>query len=256
MSPRVEVRVVGDLNDFLAAARRHRPLAVEVASGTTVKDLAESLGVPHTEIDVILVDGTSVGFGHRLGGGRTMTLYPLGHRLEGACAGLPVVHLVPDPPWPRRFVLDVHLGRLARLLRLLGFDAVWRNDLTDRELASLSAEERRVLLTRDRGILKRAMVVYGYYVRRCERRSQAVEVLHRFELFGEIQPFGRCLECNGVPQPVPKDEVLDQLPPRTRRDFQEFHRCPGCGRVYWRGSHYDRLADVIEDIRRAGGGDA
>jgi len=245
--PSVVVHFHGELLDLLAVDRRSRPARVEVGPGTTVKDLAESLGVPHTEIDAVLVNGVSVGFGHRLRDGDDVDVYPDADRVEGS----PVVRLrSPGSPVPR-FVLDVHLGRLARLLRLLGFDSVWRNDMSDDELVGTSVGEGRVLLTRDRSILKRSAVTQGYYVRSTDRRSQVVEVLGRYGLFGSIAPFGRCLRCNGVLQDVAKVTVENRLPPLTRRTHDEFRTCAACGRIYWRGSHYDRLAAVVQAVRQA-----
>lgn len=247
MSHRVTVRFYAELNDFLPADRRGRPTELDVAPGTTVKDLCESLGVPHTEIDVVLVNGESVAFGHQVADGDVLSVYPVFEALDVS----PVVRLRPRPLREPRFVLDVHLGRLARVLRLLGFDAVWRNDITDDELVTTSVGEKRWLLTRDRGLLKRSMLTHGYYVRETDRWRQILEVLRRFDLFGAISPFGRCLECNGVLGPVAKEQVEDRLPPRTRRDYHHFQRCPDCSRVYWQGSHYDRLVALVEDIRRA-----
>ena len=248
MVRRVEVRFSSELSDLLPPRRRHRPITLEVAAGTTVKDLAESLGVPHTEIDVILVNGGSVGFAHQVHEGDRVDVYPMSE-VPGVS---PLVRLSPGPPREPRFVLDVHLGRLARTLRLLGFDAVWRNDTADDELAAISVDDERILLTRDRGLLKRAKVTRGHLVRETDRRCQAIEVLQRFDLFASITPFGRCLTCNGVLEPVAKEEVEHRLPARTRREHADFRTCPGCGRVYWKGSHYDRLAALVEDLRRAG----
>ena len=247
MARRVEVRFSGDLTDLLAPDRRHHPLNVEVGDGTTVKDLAESCGVPHTQIDVILVNGEPVGFGHQVADGDRVSVHPTSEGLDVP----PHLRLLPKSPRRPRFVLDVHLGRLARTLRLLGFDAVWRNDIPDDELAAISTVEHRILLTRDRGLLKRAKVAHGYLVTETDRHRQVGEVLQRFDLAGAIAPFGRCLACNGLLEPVAKNEVEDRLPPRTRRDYDEFRRCTGCGRIYWQGSHYDRLAAVVEEIRRA-----
>ena len=246
MPHRVEVRFYAELNDLLPPDRRSRPITLEVAAGTTVKDLAESFGVPHSEIDVILLNGESVDFGQQVDDGDRVSVYPTFEALDVS----PLVRLRPRPLREPRFVLDVHLGRLARTLRLLGFDSVWRNDLGDDELADISVGEKRILLTRDRGLLKRATVTHGYLVRETNRRRQVVEILRRFDLFGAIAPFGRCLECNGVLEPVAKDEVEHRLPPRTRRDYNDFRRCPDCARIYWQGSHYDRLTALVEDIRR------
>ncbi|HXX90856.1 MAG TPA: Mut7-C RNAse domain-containing protein [Acidimicrobiales bacterium] len=247
---RVEVRLYAELGDLVPPDRRGGPIPVEVAAGTTVKDLAESLGVPHTEIDVILVNGASVGFAHRVADGDRVSLYPTFEGID--VSGLQLLR--PRPLRRTRFVLDVHLGRLARDLRLLGFDVIWRNDATDDELARVSVTQGRVLLTRDRGLLKRAVVTRGYLVRGTDRLGQVVEVLRRFDLFDAAVPFARCLECNGLLAPVSEDEVAALLPPRIRREQHDFRRCGGCGRVYWPGSHYDRLAAFVEDVRRAGGG--
>jgi len=247
MPYRVDVRFYAELNDFLRPDRRGWPITLDVAAGTTVKDLVESCGVPHTEIDVILVNGESVDFGHQVGDGDRVSVYPVFEALDMS----PLVRLRPRPLREPRFVLDVHLGRLARNLRLLGFDSVWRNDLTDEELATISVHDRRILLTRDRGLLKRAKVTHGYLVRETNRRRQIVEILRRFDLFGAVVPFGRCLKCNGVLEPVAKEEVEHRLPPRTRQDYEDFRMCPDCDRIYWQGSHYERLVALVEEIRRA-----
>lgn len=240
----VEVRFSAELDDFLAPARRGRPVVVEAGPHTTVKDLTESLGVPHTEVDVVLVNGESVGFAHRVAPGDHVAVYADAGDVDVA----PLVRLRPPLLQPPRFVLDVHLGRLARLLRLLGFDAAWDHDAGDAALVATSLGEARTLLTRDRGILKRAEVTHAAYVRAHLPRDQAVEVLRRFDLLGAIAPFGRCLACNGVLREVAKAEVTDVLPPRTRREFDEFRRCAGCGHVYWKGSHYDRLRALVDDV--------
>jgi len=245
----VEVRVYAELNDFLAPGRRGHPFEVEVGPHTTVKDLAESLGVPHTEIDVITVNGESVGFAHRVASSDRVAVYPIFEALDVT----PLIRLRPAPLRQPRFVLDVHLGRLARYLRLLGFDSLWGRDTNDVTLVRVSLREKRTLLTRDRGILKRAGLTHAYYVREQLPRRQVVEVLRRFDLFGAVLPFGRCLECNGKLQHVDKAEVYELLPPRTRRDFDEFRQCSGCGRVYWKGSHYDRLGILVDDVLAEGG---
>jgi uncharacterized protein with PIN domain len=162
------------------------------------------------------------------------------------------MHGVEVPKALSRFVLDVHLGRLARYLRLLGFDASWKKDATDEELVAIATREERILLTRDRELLKRRSVAQGYFVRETVRRRQILEVLRWFDLFDAIEPFRRCLECNGPLDPVAKVEVEDRLPPRTRRDYEEFQQCRDCHRIYWKGSHYDALRSVVDDICREG----
>lgn len=243
----MEIRFHGELGELVAPADRGRRVRREVAVGTTVKDLVESLGVPHTEVDVIVVNGASVGFGHRLAPGDQVEVFPVSEAVDVT----PIVHLRPEPPRTPRFVLDVHLGRLARDLRLLGFDALWGNEASHVELARTSSDQQRILLSRDRGLLKRRAVTQGYYVRGTSHRAQLDEVVQRFGLRGRIEPFGRCLACNGLLQLVSKVDVEQLLPPRTRRDYDEFRRCPDCGRVYWKGSHYDALRRVVDAVRRS-----
>lgn len=241
----VEIHFHAELGE-LAAPSRHRSFATTVAPGTTVKDLVESLGVPHTEVDVLLVNGRSVGFAHRLQDGDRIDAYPPGAFVGGG----PIHHLTSRPKEPK-FVLDVHLGRLARRLRLLGFDAVWDPRAGDVDLMEVSVRENRILLTRDRGILKRAGVALGYLVRDTDQRRQVLEVVRRFDLADAIIPFGRCLACNGLLEAVSKADVIDQLPPRTRSEFHDFLRCPDCNRVFWKGSHYGALSAEVEAIRTA-----
>ena len=236
------LRFYAELNDFLPAARRGRDVAVRFGAGATVKDVIESQGVPHTEVDLVLANGESVGFDHRLADGDRVSVYPVFEGLDIS----PVTRLRPAPLRVTRFVLDTHLGRLARYLRLLGFDSRYRRDFEDDELAQISLSEGRVLLTRDVGLLKRRMITHGYFIRESRPDDQVVEVLRRFDLAGAIQPFRRCMVCNGALHAVAKDEIAPALLPGTLRDFHEFWTCPGCRRVYWRGSHYERLAALVE----------
>ncbi|HLY32058.1 MAG TPA: Mut7-C RNAse domain-containing protein, partial [Ktedonobacterales bacterium] len=153
--------------------------------------------------------------------------------------------VTPAIPIEPRFVLDVHLGRLAAYLRMLGFDTLYENHCDDDVLARISSEQARILLTRDVGLLKRGVVVYGYFVRATQPEAQLAEVARRYRLLGLIQPFARCLRCNGLLAPAPKAEVADVLPPNVRDDYEEFRRCQACEQVYWRGTHYQRMQRVI-----------
>ncbi|MFQ5946694.1 MAG: Mut7-C RNAse domain-containing protein, partial [Anaerolineae bacterium] len=160
----------------------------------------------------------------------------------------PVLRLRPEPLREPRFVLDTHLGRLAAYLRLSGFDTLYWSDIEDAELADLSRREPRILLTKDRDLLKRRSVTHGYFVREVHPRAQLAEVVRRFDLARSMHPFHRCLRCNGILQQVPKEAVLDQLPARTQQGFEEFQRCPDCGRIYWKGSHYRRMQRLIAAV--------
>jgi uncharacterized protein with PIN domain len=228
----------GELNDFLPPVRRGTPVEQGFNSHPTVKHLIESLGVPHPEVDRILANGLPAGFDYRVQDGDWMDVYPAPED------GSPPVAPMPEP----RFVLDNHLGRLAAYLRMLGFDALYRNDYEDDELAETAEREDRILLTRDRRLLMRKAVRYGYCLRSLDPKRQVEEVLRRFRLLNQIHPFRRCLRCNGLLEPVAKAAVLDQLEPLTRRYFDKFHRCASCSRVYWRGSHYQRMRKLVETI--------
>lgn len=213
-----------------------------------MKDLIESLGVPHTEVDLILVNGESVDFTYRLKPADRVSVYPVFESMDIR----PLLRVRPEPLRGTKFVLDIHLGRLAAYLRMLGFDTVYRNNLEDEELARISSQHRRILLTRDRGLLKRSLVTHGYWVRETQPRQQLAEVLRRFDLFRSIQPFQRCMRCNGQLTPVDKHFVAGELPPRVRALNEQFQRCLECHRVYWKGSHYQRMLRLIESLAQQG----
>lgn len=206
-----------------------------------MKDLVEGLGVPHTEIDLILVNGRSVDFDYRVASGDRISVYPMFEAFD--ISGL--TYLRPEPLRELRFVADVHLGRLAVFMRLAGFDTTYRNDWDDASLVSWSVAERRVLLTRDRGILKRAAVTHGYLVRETLPRLQFREVMARFDLWGSAMPLTRCSVCNSLVGEVEKSVVDDRLQPGTRAHYDRFCQCRGCGRVYWRGAHYRALRRLL-----------
>jgi len=239
-----ELRVYASLNDFLPRAARQRVLSRPVTAAQTAKDVVEAAGIPHTEVDLILVDGEPVGFDHRLGGGERIAVYPRFETLP-----LPAgVNLAPADRADERFVADVHLGRQARWLRLLGVDTWYRSDADDEELARVSVAETRTLLTRDVGLLKRGSVRRGYWVRATRPRAQVMEVLRRFPLGPAAVPFSRCLVCNGVLEPVAKERVAGRVPPRSFAAFDEYRRCPGCARVYWSGAHHDPLVELVGEL--------
>jgi uncharacterized protein with PIN domain len=243
----VDVRLYAELNDFVAPESRAGVMRRPFRPHQTVKDVIEAAGVPHTEVDLVLVNGEPVGFSHRPVIGDRIAAYPVFETLDIG----PVNRLRPQPLRDVRFVVDVHLGRLARLLRLLGFDARWSNDLDDDALAAIGEAEHRVVLTRDRGLLKRRRVTHGLFVRAERPVEQAAEVVRRLDLTNRLAPFTRCLRCGGELAPVDKAEVVARLEPLTRRHFDVFHRCRSCGQIYWRGSHHARLAQVVERIRAA-----
>ena len=234
-----EFRFHEELNDFLAPARRQRSFVHAFTGTPAVKDRIESLGVPHTEVELILVDDAAVPFAHRLRGGERVAVYPLAAAADVALASAP--RPLREPLAEPRFVLDVHLGRLAAYLRLLGFDCLYRNDYADEELLAIAQAAHRVLLTRDTGLLKRSAVVHGAFLHATDPRRQLREVLARFDLAGRIAPFTRCARCNGRVEQVAGNVAPEGVPATVARHHRDFSRCAACGQVYWPGSHLSRL---------------
>jgi uncharacterized protein with PIN domain len=241
---RISIRFYEELNDFLPASRRKIPFEAEVREGSTVKSLIEDLGVPHTEVDLILANGVSVDFSYRPAEGDSLSVYPVFESFD--VAGL--TRLRPEPLRVIRFVCDVHLGKLASLLRLLGFDAWYENDRSDEELLAISRAERRILLTRDRGLLKRRELTHGYCIRSTRPRDQLTEVISRFSLRGLVTPFSRCIACNTLLQRVDKESVVTLIPPLVAELYREFARCPSCLRVFWKGTHWERLKRLADEV--------
>lgn len=237
-------RFYAALTDLLAANVDSGRVVRRFEHSPSVKDQIEACGIPHTEVDLILANGLSVGFDYRLVDDDYVSVYPVFGSFDIAA-----LTRVRPPPLPEmRFVVDVNLGKLARYLRLLGFDAVQDATLDDDDLVHISVDQGRVLLTKDRPLLKRAAITQGYLVRSIQPADQIVEVARRFDLAGAIEPFARCMACNGRIEPVSKADIDHVLEPLTRRYFEEFRRCSTCQRVFWRGSHHERLEAIIATV--------
>ncbi len=242
-----QFRFYEELNDFLPESRRKRDFLYVFTGAPAIKDAIEALGVPHVEVDLILVDGSSVDFGHTLCDGDRVSVYPVFESLDIT----PITHLRERPLRDPRFICDVHLGKLARRLRVLGFDTLYRDDYGDAEIASLAAAQKRCVLTRDVGLLKRNEVERGYWLRSTHIREQVAEVVTRLDLAALIRPFRLCTFCNARVESVAKIDIAHQLEPLTRQHFNEFKRCTNCTRIYWKGSHYDRLLKDIRSLKHS-----
>jgi len=238
------MRFHGNLNDFLPYARRERAFAVSVEGRPAVKDVIEAVGVPHPDVDMIVANDVSVDFRYIVRAGDLIEVFPVGV----AVTLTPMRHLCLAPPAPR-FVLDVHLGRLAAYLRLLGFDTRYANACDDDVLARIAHDEERILLTRDVGLLKRGAVIYGAFIRETQPERQAAEVMRRFRLLGAVRPFARCLSCNGLLAPAARTAVAGRVPERILTEFDRFQVCGACGKVFWPGSHYQRMQGLIARLR-------
>ena len=242
----VTFRFYEELNDFLPPARRKREFSVACANAATAKHMIEALGVPHTEVEVVLVNGESVGFDRVLRDGDRVAVYPKFEALDVT----PLLRVREAPLRTTRFVADAHLGGLARLLRLTGFDTLYENGCSDAQIELRAREEGRIVLTRDRELLKRRGITHGCFVRALRPREQLREVITRLDLSRSLRPFSRCLACNELLAPVDKDAVYDRLPPDVRDRHERFTACRGCGRIYWEGSHWRRMRAIVEGFGR------
>ncbi len=242
----VVIRFYADLNYFLEEDERQRDITVCFYGKRSVKDLIESMGVPHVEVYKILVNGNEAGFEQVLEGQERISVYPklcfMGEHDENMNAD------------NARFILDVHLGKLAVYLRMLGFDVFYDTGVDDPQIAKISADEDRILLTRDRGLLMRSIVKRGLIVRNSDPMLQVVEVIRYFNLKGRINPLTICLECNGKIEMLIEgsdefEEARKQVPPKVRKWCGEYYICRGCGKVYWRGTHYyDMISRILKMV--------
>lgn len=235
--PRLQIQFLGSLNDFLPPRQRDRAFTLSYNEGQTFKHLIESLGTPHPEVAAILVDECPAN--------PNQIAWP-------EC----VVKVIPyEPGDPRmrpaaiRFVLDGHLGKLTSYLRILGFDVSYAFEAKDEALAAVSAAEKRILLTRDRGLLKRKQVEFGYCVRDQHPRRQLLEVIRRYDLMREMRPFTRCPRCNGSLILAEKSAIVDRLPDKTTTILDQFWQCKDCRQIYWQGSHYQHIQDWLNALR-------
>jgi uncharacterized protein with PIN domain len=242
----VSIRFYEELNDFIPKRYRGTTIKHPLSFRTSIRDIVESFGVPHTEVDLVLVNGQSVGFEYRIGADDLISVYPVFESLNIAA----VTKLRSAPLRATKFILDVHLGKLARHLRMHGFDTAYRNDYSDPEIITLAKEEQRIILTRDVGLLKNGQVTHGYFVRSQVPRRQIQEVLRRFDLWDQVNPLSRCMVCNGKIMAVEKEKVRHLLKPKTRTFYHEFFMCRGCGKIYWEGSHFKKMMENFTEQGR------
>lgn len=238
---KVTLRFYEELNDFLSSNKQKKRFAHFFIDRTSVKDTIESLGVPHTEIDLILVNGNSVDFSYLVNNGDDISVYPMFESLDITN----LQHLRAKPLRKPKFILDVHLGTLAKYMRMLGFDTLYKNNYKDEEIVDISLKEKRTILTRDRGILKISEVTRGYWVRSSKPDEQIAEVINRFDLKDQIKELSRCLVCNSLLRKISKEKIIERLPQKVKELQNEFYYCNACDKIYWKGSHYAKMLETI-----------
>jgi len=240
----VVFRFYEELNDFLTKEKKKVPFSYSFKINQTVKDAIEANGIPHTEVDLIVVNSESVNFSYQLNNQDHISVYPVFESIDIS----PIVKLRPDPLRETKFILDVHLGKLCKYLRMLGFDTYYRNDLEDPEIIDIAFKTHRIILTRDIGILKNGLVTHGYWVRSQDSKLQLKEVIRRFDLQKNIRPFYRCTSCNGRVRKIEKEKIENLLESNTRQFYNEFYQCLSCEKIYWEGSHYKSMRNFVEEI--------
>jgi uncharacterized protein len=238
-------RFYEELNDHLPENFRKKSFIWEFKGKPSIKNTIQAIGIPHGEVDLILVDGKSVSFDYHLLGGEYISVYPVFESMDIS----PAVRLRPQPLRTNRFIVDVNLGKLALKLRLLGFDTLFRNDYADDEIVNIALKEKRIILTRDKGILKINAVTHGYWLRNDNPKKQLREVINRLQLQNSFRPFSRCSECNGRLQHVDKNEINGRIPDDTYSFYKEFWECSECGKIYWEGSHFKHILGWIEKLK-------
>jgi hypothetical protein len=236
-------RFFDSLNDFLSRANKDLPIRYQFHGNPSIKDAVEAIGVPHTEVDAIKVNQSYVDFSYTLHNNDHAEVFPLIN-----IATLRSNALTPRLVYPLRFVADVHAGKLAKALRMLGFDTVYNNRYADEQLADIAEKEDRIVLTRDVGLLKYKKIKWGYWLRSQKTDEQLQEVVNRCDLAIMINPSVRCIECNGSIEPVEKEKILQKIPPKTAQFFDEFYQCKCCEKVYWKGSHYEHMVEKINKL--------
>ncbi|MEJ8811498.1 Mut7-C RNAse domain-containing protein [Variovorax ureilyticus] len=237
-------RFYEELNDFLARERRRREFSCRCARMATTKHMIEALGVPHTEVELVLLNGESVGFDTLLRDGDRVAVFPKFEALDIT----PLLRVRERALRETRFIADAHLGGLAHLLRMTGFDTLYDNGFRDEEIERIAGAQGRIVLTRDLELLKRRGVTHGCYVHALRSAQQLREVFDRLDLARGARPFTRCLECNTPLREIDKSLVESALPARVRERYQRFSTCDTCRRVFWEGSHWQRMRAMVDEL--------
>lgn len=237
-------RFYEELNDFLPSYKRKKNFEHSFKQRASVKDLIESFGVPHTEIDLILANGKSVDFNYIVQDNDGISVYPIFESFDVS----DIQNLRPKPLRNPKFIIDVNLGKLVKLLRIAGIDSLYQNDFNDEQILKISRKSNRTILTRDTGLLKRKEVTHGYFVRNTKPENQLLEVIERFHLKKIINPFIRCLECNSILKKIEKEKIINRIPQKVKDYLNEFYICINCDKVYWKGTHYEKMEKMLLKI--------
>ncbi|HUI64789.1 MAG TPA: Mut7-C RNAse domain-containing protein [Bacteroidota bacterium] len=239
--PHVRLRFYAELNEHLPAGMRQAEFSHAAGEGATLGTLLAEFALRGNEVDLILVNGESAALSHILRENDRVSIYPVFDSIDVT----PLTKMDDRPRRRMRFVLDVHLGKLAHHLRMMGFDTLYRNDYTRSELLGIASRDDRILLSKSSSLVEAEELTAAYRVRSSDPREQLLEVLTRFDLWRAARPFVRCLHCNSLLQPEAKNAVAEHLPEKVRELYLKFNRCPSCGRIYWEGTHFQKMQAFI-----------
>lgn len=240
----VHLRFYEELNDFLPLDKRKIRFSHSFKNHPSIKDMIESLGIPHTQVDFILSNNNSVDFNYIVQNGDDISVYPVFESVNIQ----DVAKLRPTPLRQIKFIADVHLGKLARYLRMLGFDTIYKNDFLKKEIIKIAKSEKRIILSRSRKLLKIKDITHGYCIASTDTEKQLKLILNRFDLTKNIKPFSRCMICNSKLKSVPKEKIIDKIPPKVKELHSDFAQCPNCKKIYWKGTHYIRMKKFIDNL--------
>lgn len=242
--PKLTLRFYEELNDFLPKHRRKTDFEIQFKGKRSIKDLIESLGVPHTEVDLILVDGKSVGFNYIPQDNDRVSVYPVFELLN--ITG--VTHLRKIPLRRSKFIADINLGDIVKYMRALGFDLYYDSSLSNRDIIEISKKENRIILTKNRKLLKFKDVSHGLFIRPGTTKEQIRRIINYLDIKDDIRPFSRCLQCNTLLRVVQKEKISNRIPPMTKASCDEYTHCPSCDKIYWKGTHFINMMGVLKQI--------
>lgn len=240
----ITLRCYAELNDFLSPDKKQKTFIYSVKTPIKIGEVLESLGIPLSQVDLVLLNSEPAALDEWLKENDYVSVYPVfeSFNISG------VNKYEKQPLRITKFILDAHLGKLAKYLRMLGFDTLYRNDFGDEEIIETAVKEGRIILTHDRWLLKSKKVQHGYYVRAIEKHEQLREVVHKFDLFNQFNTFTRCMTCNSELIKKQKQEIIHKIDKDTARIFNAFFYCPHCDKVFWKGSHFERMEKLILDL--------
>lgn len=241
---KVTFRFYEELNDFLPAHRQKTDFEIDFRSRRSIKDMIEALGVPHTEVDLILVNGKSVDFNYIINAEDRVSVYPVFESLNIE----DVTHLRKIPLRCTKFIANINLKDITRYMRLLGLDVYYDPLMSAQEIINISRDENRIILTKSRKLLKFKEVTHGIFIRPGETEEQIKRIIDILDIKNQIRPFSRCLLCNNMLERISKEDILDRIPPRVKELYYEYNHCTSCDRIYWKGTHYIKMQNMIEQI--------